>query len=69
MSKTEARLLLSFLGGCVVLFLPFLWLKLFGIIDWDWKWVTAPLWMPLAFVFALGQIINLFKYHTKSQYH
>jgi membrane protein YdbS with pleckstrin-like domain len=36
------------LGG--VLFIVFLVLKLTNNIDWSWWWVTAPLWMPLAFV-------------------
>jgi len=69
MSKAEFRLLSTFFGGCVVLFLPFLALKLFGMLDWDWKWVTGALWIPLVFVFSLGQIVNLFKYYTKRQYH
>lgn len=36
------------LGGA--LFLVFLVLKLLGKIDWEWKWVTAPLWGPFALV-------------------
>ncbi len=32
------------------LFLIFLILKLTGVIDWSWWWVTAPLWIG----FALG---------------
>jgi hypothetical protein len=34
-------------GG--LLFLVFLVLKLTNVIDWSWWWVTAPLWIPLAF--------------------
>ena len=34
-------------------FLIFLSLKLCGIIDWSWWWVTAPLWIP----FALGMVL------------
>ncbi|QNJ59399.1 hypothetical protein PP997_gp39 [Gordonia phage BigChungus] len=30
-------------GGA--LFLVFLVLKLTGVIDWSWWWVTAPLWI------------------------
>jgi hypothetical protein len=36
-------------------FLIFLTLKLCGVIDWSWWWVTAPLWMP----FALGMVLLL----------
>ena len=30
--------------GCV--FLVFLTLKLCGVLQWSWWWVTAPLWIP-----------------------
>ena len=36
------------LGGA--LFLVFLVLKLLGIIDWSWWWVTAPIWIPVILV-------------------
>ena len=39
----------SFAGS---LFLVFLVLKLIGIIDWSWWWVTAPLWGGLAVFLA-----------------
>lgn len=45
------------LGGAV--FIVFLVLKLTGHITWSWWWVTAPLWIPLAFVAAIGIIILL----------
>lgn len=32
------------------LFLLLLALKLTGAIDWSWWWVTAPLWIPCAFI-------------------
>jgi len=32
------------------LFLIFLVLKLTNLISWSWWWVTAPLWIPFAFV-------------------
>jgi len=39
------------------LFLIFLVLKLTGVIDWSWLWVTAPLWIPLAiFLGILGVV-------------
>ena len=38
----------SGLGISGVLFLIFLVLKLVGVIDWSWWWVTAPLWIGLA---------------------
>lgn len=46
-----------------LLFLVFLVLKLTGVITWSWLWVTAPLWIPLAFVLsilAIAAIITAF---------
>ena len=37
-------------GVCSVLFMIFAVLKMTGNIDWSWWWVTAPLWIPLAFI-------------------
>lgn len=31
-------------GFTEILFLVFLVLKLTGVIDWSWWWITAPLW-------------------------
>lgn len=33
-------------------FIVFLVLKLCGVIDWSWWWVTAPLWGPFALYIA-----------------
>jgi hypothetical protein len=40
-------------------------LKLTGVIDWSWVWVTSPIWIPIALVFfilavALGVVLILF---------
>ena len=40
-------------GGFFLLFVIFAILKLIGVIDQSWWWVTAPLWIPVAFYFAL----------------
>lgn len=37
-----------------VLFMVFLILKLVGVISWSWWWITAPLWMPTAFMVILA---------------
>ena len=44
MAENNSR---SGLGVSGVLFLIFLVLKLVGVIDWSWWWVTAPLWIGL----------------------
>jgi hypothetical protein len=40
-------------------------LKLTGVIDWSWVWVTSPIWIPIALLFfilavALGVVLILF---------
>lgn len=32
----------------------FITLKLSGVVDWSWWWVTAPLWIGFAAVVVLG---------------
>ncbi len=44
-------------GGA--LFLVFLVLKLTGVIAWSWWWITAPLWIPFALLFALFAVGGL----------
>jgi ABC-type polysaccharide/polyol phosphate export permease len=41
-------------GGALALL--FIALKLAGVIDWSWWWVTSPIWIPLA-VFAVFMVI------------
>lgn len=43
----------SGVGLDVILFVVFLVLKLTNTIDWSWWWVTAPLWIPLAFAIVV----------------
>ena len=40
-------------------FLIFLTLKLCGVIDWSWWWVTAPLWMPVVFGVVLLIVVAM----------
>jgi uncharacterized protein (DUF983 family) len=42
-----------------VLFVVFLVLKLVGVIDWSWWWVTSPLWIPLVLILGIFAIIAL----------
>ena len=40
-------------------------LKLTGVIDWSWVWITSPIWIPIALVLfilfvALGVVVILF---------
>jgi len=40
-----------------IMFIVFLTLKLTGNIDWSWWWVTSPLWLPVAILFAVISIL------------
>ena len=48
-------------GLCDAIFIVFLVLKLCGVINWSWWWVTAPLWIPIALILIilLGGLIVL----------
>ncbi|WP_205191556.1 hypothetical protein [Burkholderia sp. LMG 13014] len=46
-------------GFGTVLFLIFLTLKLTGVIDWSWWWITAPLWAGIAIFFAVLAVIGV----------
>ena len=45
-------------GGLLAIL--FIGLKLGGVINWSWWWVTSPLWIPLAIVLAILAIILIF---------
>jgi hypothetical protein len=54
----------SGVGFFGLMFLIFMTLKLIGIINWSWWWVTAPLWGGFALIFLIILIIfiiNLLK--------
>ena len=50
MSKSSGS---SGVGLGTILFIVFLVLKLTNFIDWSWWWVTAPLWIPVAFIMIM----------------
>lgn len=35
-------------------------LKLTNVIDWDWGWILAPLWVPYACFIVLGIFLAIF---------
>lgn len=41
------------IGFLSLLAIVFITLKLCGVIEWSWWWVTAPLWAPFAIVAAV----------------
>ena len=56
--KNEVSVNVSWGGlGMFLLFLLFLGLKLGGVINWSWWWITAPLWGPIAATIALIIIV------------
>lgn len=49
----------SFLG---MLFIAFLVLKLTGIIEWSWWWVSCPLWAPVAIAMCVIVVIGAYEF-------
>lgn len=47
------------IGLTGVLFVVFLVLKLVGVINWSWWWVTAPLWIPISLALCIIGFIIL----------
>lgn len=47
-------------GLPTILFIVFLILKLTGVIDWPWVWVTAPLWIPFCLFIGFLFIVCVF---------
>lgn len=47
------------IGLGVILFLIFMTLKLTGNIDWNWWWVTSPLWIPFAAAAVILGIVGV----------
>ena len=48
----------------VILFVVFLTLKLAGVIDWSWWWVTSPLWIPVLvwlLILVIGGLIVYYR--------
>lgn len=50
-------------GVCGLLGVVFVTLKLIGIINWSWWWITAPFWGPvvlgLTLVFFTGIVVAM----------
>ena len=45
------------LTGCMLV--VFTTLKLTGLIDWSWIWVTSPIWISASIIITLTLILNL----------
>lgn len=41
------------IGFCGLLTVAFIVLKLTGVINWNWLWVLAPIWIPTAITLAI----------------
>ncbi len=44
-----------------LMFLIFMTLKLIGVINWSWWWVTSPLWFGFVLIVLVISIIVLLK--------
>lgn len=50
----EAQAANNAITGSEALGVAFVVLKLLGVLDWSWFWVTAPFWMPLALIVVIS---------------
>ena len=48
-----------------IVFIVFLILKLVGVIDWSWWWVTSPIWISAILSIILA-VLNLLKRKEKN---
>lgn len=48
------------IGFCGLLTICFIVLRLTGFIDWEWWWVLAPLWVPLAIALLVVVIAAIY---------
>ncbi|MEG1009359.1 MAG: hypothetical protein RSE41_01140 [Clostridia bacterium] len=44
----------------ITLFIVFLILKLTGVIDWSWWYITMPLWLPFIIMIVIAIICYIF---------
>lgn len=58
MSDTNARS--GGIGFCGTLTIVFIVLRLTDVIDWEWWWVLAPLWVPLAICLLIMVIAAIY---------
>lgn len=54
--KTATNGGIRFCGALTILFIG---LKLAHVIDWAWKWVLSPLWLPVAVIVGLLVLIEV----------
>jgi len=55
-------------GGSMILGLlgiAFIVLKLCGVINWSWWWVTAPFWGGIALIFVLAIMYGIYKIFSR----
>lgn len=50
-----------------VTFFTFLILKLCGVIDWSWWWVTAPIWGFTILLFGFALVLTVWQLRTEKR--
>lgn len=59
MKKEDVKFIAG-LSSPVLLFMLFLVLRLTGVIDWSWWWITAPVWIPIAATLLICACVYLY---------
>ena len=52
-TEKNGRSGLLFLDALTLIFIT---LKLIGVIDWAWKWVLAPMWIPFLLIIIISAV-------------
>lgn len=55
----------GFLGLLAIVFIV---LKLIGVIDWEWQWVLAPIWIQLILVLIALLVLLIVSIFYKRKY-
>lgn len=54
------KTIIAFLGTTILTQFVFFFLKITNVIDWNWGWVLAPLWIPYAIFIGGGLLVALY---------
>lgn len=56
----------SGIGVTGLLGVAFIVLKLTGVIDWSWWWVTSPFWLPVSIILSVLAVLGVISLIVKS---
>ena len=54
------KTIIAFLGTTILTQFVFFFLKITNVIDWNWGWILAPLWIPYSILIGGGLLVALY---------